>query len=328
MELLPFGPPCDYFPVLPCTRYQTRNTVWSSIQRIQTVAFGSLQSFCSVDETSSSILDALVDLLWRQLPFLIFAPIQHVNVSQDCSLGDPTCHAQQKGSSKECVHRWWFSSDMEWLTTRPNSSKMVSKRWPPTTTAARWYQIELLKMAAEDGCPFSAAEDGCSFKAALQKAPPLWFFLFLHITVWRFSFCLLCSSCCVALPHVASPPCRHFWSKQVWSCRGYEPKLGPLPPSLRTSLGKVGFEKERPADLPPVPGGARRCHVSWKEKIKLFVMRFRAKGFRDQRGVKLQEGAQWPNQMHAVPQPVGKMQRDCLRQKGPRWECGVNDSSI
>ena len=153
------------------------------------------------------------------------------------------------------------------------------------------------------------------------------FFFFLHITVWGFSFCLLCSSCCVALPHVASPPCRHFWSKQVWSCRGYEPKLGPLPPSLKTSLRKVGFEKERPADLPPVPGGARRCHVSWKEKIKLFVMRFRAKGFRDQRAVKLQEGEQWPNQMHAVPQPVGKMQRDCLRQKGPRWECGVNDSS-
>ena len=53
-------------------------------------------------------------------------------------------------------------------------------------------------------------------------------------------------------------------------------------------------------------------------------MRFRAKGFRDQRAVKLQEGESWPNQMHAVPQPVGKMQRDCLRQKGPRW---VNDSS-
>ena len=117
------------------------------------------------------------------------------------------------------------------------------------------------------------------------------------------------------------------FDQKEWSCRGNEPKLGPLPPSWRTSLGKVGFEKERPADLPPVPGGARRCHVSWKEKIKLFVMRFRAKGFRDQRAVKLQEGEQWPNQMHAVPQPVGKMQRDCLRQKGPRWECGVNDSS-
>ena len=41
-------------------------------------------------------------------------------------------------------------------------------------------------------------------------------------------------------------------------------------------------------------------------------MRCRNKGFRDQRGVKLQEKVSgWPNQMHSVPQQVGKMQRGC-----------------
>ena len=90
--------------------------------------------------------------------FLIFAPIQHVNVWwQGCSLG--TWHvtefspqAQQKGSSKECVHRFIDDDFLVIWNDWPNSSKMVSKRWPPTWTAARWHQIELLKMAPRDGC--------------------------------------------------------------------------------------------------------------------------------------------------------------------------------
>ena len=59
MELLPFGPRCDYFPVLPCSRHRA----YQSELRYDQVAFRSLQSFWSVDET---ILDALFDLLWRQ----------------------------------------------------------------------------------------------------------------------------------------------------------------------------------------------------------------------------------------------------------------------
>ena len=129
------------------------------------------------------------------------------------------------------------------------------------------------------------------------------FFFFLHITVWGFSFCLLCSSCCVALPCIASPPCRHFWSKGVKLQRLWE-QAGPVATIMKDKLRKSGLWEGKACWSSTSARGARRCHVSWKEKIKLFVMRFRAKGFRDQRGVKLQEGEQWPNQMHAVPQPV------------------------
>ena len=118
-------------------------------------------------------------------------------------LGALTCHwvfpkVQQKGSWTERVHRWWSSSGIEWLTTRPNSCKMVSKRLPPTATAARWHQIELLKLAARDGCWGWLLLKGC------------WGWLLLDGcsskgSSWGFSFCLLCSSCSVALPHVASP---------------------------------------------------------------------------------------------------------------------------
>ena len=59
MELLPFGPRCDYFPVFPCFQHRA----YQSEIRYDQVAFRSLQSFWSVDET---ILDALFDLLWRQ----------------------------------------------------------------------------------------------------------------------------------------------------------------------------------------------------------------------------------------------------------------------
>ena len=56
MELLPSGPQCEYIPVLP---YQSK-IQYDQVYTVDTEAFGSLQSFCSVDETSSSILDALV----------------------------------------------------------------------------------------------------------------------------------------------------------------------------------------------------------------------------------------------------------------------------
>ena len=59
MELPPFGPRCDCFPGIEHIKVK-----YSMIKyAVDTVAFGSLQSCCSVDETSSSILDALVDLL-------------------------------------------------------------------------------------------------------------------------------------------------------------------------------------------------------------------------------------------------------------------------
>ena len=68
MDLLPFGPRCDCFPVLPCARHRAYQSEiqYDQVYTVDTVAFGSLQSFRRVDETSSSILDALVDLLWRQ----------------------------------------------------------------------------------------------------------------------------------------------------------------------------------------------------------------------------------------------------------------------
>ena len=53
MELLPFGPPCDYFPVLPCSRHPAYQCEiqYDQVYTVDTVAFGSLQSFCRVDET-------------------------------------------------------------------------------------------------------------------------------------------------------------------------------------------------------------------------------------------------------------------------------------
>ena len=155
MELLPFGPPCDYFPVLPCTRYR-------AYQR--EIQYDQVYSGYSGVRVPSKFLQRWWNQLqylgcigWLALKAVALPHICPYSASQcllaGLQLGDLTCHwvsqqAQQKGSLKECVHRWWFSSDMEWLTTRPNSSKMVSKRWPPTTTAARWHKIELLKMAA------------------------------------------------------------------------------------------------------------------------------------------------------------------------------------
>ena len=101
---------------------------------------------------------------------------------------------------------------------------------------------------AEDGCSLKAAEDGCSFKAALQKAPPLWFFLFLHIPVWGFSFCLLCSSCCVALPHVASPPCRQFCLKGVKLQRLWA-QAGPVATIIKDKQAFLGLRELRKSRL-------------------------------------------------------------------------------
>ena len=63
MDLLHFGLRCAYFPVLPCTWHRA-NQSQAIKYTVDTVALGAFQSFFrSVDDTSSSISDAVVELL-------------------------------------------------------------------------------------------------------------------------------------------------------------------------------------------------------------------------------------------------------------------------
>ena len=88
-----------------------------------------------------------------------------------------------------------------------------------------------------------------------------------------------------------------------------------LPPSLETS--NPFWSERTPADLSPVPGGGE--DVSRELEGENQALRDEISDQRVSRP-KRRQTPRRPNQMHVVPQQVGKMQRDCLgrRQKGPR----------
>ena len=82
---------------------------------VDTVAFGSLHSFCSVDETSYSILDALADLVWKQTLHFCPAACQcFVGPRLDASLPCSSCRACRRtwgatelGTGNTCTVQGW-----------------------------------------------------------------------------------------------------------------------------------------------------------------------------------------------------------------------------
>ena len=133
MELLPFGPPCEYFPVLPCSRHRSYQLE---------IQYDQVYSGYSGVRVPSKFLQRW----WNQLQYLgcigwlalKAVALPHICLYSACEcfaglqLGDLTCHwVSPFLRSKRVLQKNVFIDD-DFL--------VIWNGWPPDLTAARWYQ--------------------------------------------------------------------------------------------------------------------------------------------------------------------------------------------
>ena len=105
------------------------STIWSSMQWIQWRS-GPFKVFEALMKPAP--VSWMHWLLWRQMLFLIFAPIQHVNVSwQGCSFGPWHVTEFFRKRSKKVLQKNVFIDD---------DLLVIWNGWPPDLAATRWYQ--------------------------------------------------------------------------------------------------------------------------------------------------------------------------------------------